>query len=76
MCKWRNCLQQKVLQTIRTGEQLTASFRVYIDESGDEGFKFRHADDVQGSSHWFVLAAFITRKKTDLETVKTIDKVR
>ena len=52
------------------------SFRAYIDESGDEGFKFRKADDEQASSDWFVLAAFITRKRTDLETVKIIDKVR
>lgn len=55
---------------------MTASFRAYIDESGDEGFKFRKNDDEQASSDWFVLAAFITRKKTDLETVKIIDKVR
>lgn len=55
---------------------MTASFQVYIDESGDEGFKFPNADDEQGSSNWFVLAAFITRKKTDLETVKIIDSVR
>jgi hypothetical protein len=55
---------------------VTASFRAYIDESGDEGFKFRNSDDEQASSDWFVLAAFITRKKTDIETVKVIDQVR
>ena len=55
---------------------MTASFRAYIDESGDEGFKFRSSDGMQASSDWFVLAAFITRKSTDLETVKIIDKVR
>jgi len=55
---------------------VTASFRAYIDESGDEGFKFRSADDEQASSDWFVLAAFITRKKTDIETVKIIDQLR
>ncbi len=55
---------------------MTASFVAYIDESGDEGFKFRKNMDEQSSSDWFILAAFITRKKTDLETVKAIDQVR
>jgi len=55
---------------------MTASFKAYIDESGDEGFKFRSSINEQASSDWFVLSAFITRKSTDLETVKVIDKVR
>ena len=55
---------------------MTASFRAYIDESGDEGFKFRTSHDEQASSDWFVLSAFITRKNTDLETVKIIDRIR
>jgi hypothetical protein len=54
---------------------MTASFVAYIDESGDEGFKFRTKPDEQSSSDWFILAAFITRKRTDLETVKAIEKV-
>jgi hypothetical protein len=57
-------------------EAMTASFRVYIDEAGDEGFKFRNDLAVQRSSDWFVLAALITRKVSDLETVKVIDSVR
>jgi len=44
---------------------------VYVDESGDEGFKFGG-----GSSDWFVLSAVITRKANDLETVKLVDAVR
>jgi hypothetical protein len=55
---------------------MTASFVAYIDESGDEGFKFRTESDEQSSSDWFILAGFITRKRTDLETVKAIDRVR
>jgi len=55
---------------------MTASFRAYIDESGDEGFKFRSSLGQQASSDWFVLSAFITRKSTDLQTVKTIDSLR
>ena len=35
---------------------MSASFVVYVDESGDEGFSFG-----QGSSDWFVLSAVITR---------------
>lgn len=49
-------------------------FRVYIDESGDEGFVFR--EDGQGSSRWFVLSAVVTRSESDLATVKLVDDVR
>jgi len=55
---------------------MKSSFRAYIDESGDEGFKFRKFPGETASSDWFVLAAFVTRKKMDLETVKVIDQVR
>ena len=55
---------------------MTASFVAYVDEAGDEGFKFRTSLPVQCSSDWFVLAAFVTRKITDLPTVKVIDQVR
>jgi len=55
---------------------MIASFRVYIDEAGDEGFKFRDNLAVQSSSDWFVLSAFITRKASDIETVKVIDRIR
>lgn len=50
------------------------SFRVYVDESGDEGFVFRA--DGSGSSRWLVLSAVVTRAATDLETVKLVDTVR
>lgn len=53
------------------------SFRVYIDESGDEGFRFRSASPTgTGSSEWFVLSAVITRVEYDLDTVKLVDAVR
>ena len=55
---------------------MSSSFVAYVDEAGDEGFRFRSSPTVQGSSDWFVLSAFITRKKTDLLTVKMIDQVR
>jgi hypothetical protein len=50
------------------------SFKIYIDESGDEGFAFKAPR--LGSSHWFVLSAVITRWEIDLETVKLVDEVR
>jgi hypothetical protein len=55
---------------------MASSFRAYIDESGDEGFKFRKSSNEEASSDWFVLAAFVTRQKTDTETVKAVDQVR
>lgn len=55
---------------------MVASFHAYIDESGDEGFKFRKSSDEEASSDWFVLSAFVTRKTTDIETVKVVDRVR
>lgn len=50
---------------------MTASYVVYIDESGDEGFQFD-----KGSTDWFVLSAVVTEKTSDLDTVKLVDKVR
>lgn len=49
------------------------AFNVYIDESGDEGFRFGEG---RGSSQWFVLSAVVTRSESDLETVKLVDEVR
>jgi len=53
---------------------MSIGFRVYIDESGDEGFVF--SSPGQGSSRWFVLSAVVTRAENDLETVKLVDHVR
>jgi len=53
---------------------MSASFVVYIDESGDEGFVFN--PDGSGSSRWFVLGAVVLRKSTELATVKLNDAVR
>lgn len=53
---------------------MASSFRIYVDESGDEGFVFN--PDRSGSSRWLVLSAVITRTDTDLETVKLINHVR
>lgn len=50
---------------------MAATYVVYVDESGDEGFAFN-----TGSSEWFVLSAVITLRTTDLATVKLVDEVR
>lgn len=50
---------------------MSESWVVYVDESGDEGFKFD-----KGSSDWFVLSGIITSKASDIETVKLVDRVR
>jgi hypothetical protein len=47
------------------------TFLAYIDESGDEGFRFGG-----GSSAWFVLAAVIVRRSDDREMLTLIDEVR
>lgn len=53
---------------------MSIAFRVYIDESGDEGFKFDQP--LQGSSRWFVLSAVVIREEDDREAVRLVDRVR
>ncbi len=53
---------------------MTASFTVYIDESGDEGFVF--LPNEQGSSRWLVLSAVVFRKANDLDAVSLMRHVR
>lgn len=48
-----------------------ATFVAYIDEAGDEGFKFG-----KGSSEWFVLGAVILRRALEMPEIKLIDDVR
>jgi hypothetical protein len=50
---------------------MAASFITYIDESGDDGFRFG-----QGSSDWFVLAACTFRRNREPGDVKVVDSVR
>ena len=50
---------------------MSATYVVYVDESGDEGFSFD-----KGSSEWFVLSAVVTRRANDLQVVKLVDDVR
>ena len=52
---------------------MPASFVVYIDESGDEGFKFTSNNR---SSSWFVLAAVVVRKCTEPDIVPLMRDVR
>ena len=50
------------------------SFRVYIDESGEEGFVFR--PDGGGSSRWLILSAVVARRENDQAVVALMRKVR
>lgn len=53
---------------------MPSSFRIYIDESGDEGFAFKPAG--AGSSEWFVISAAITRTSNDLALVSCMRESR
>ncbi|MDD4888769.1 MAG: DUF3800 domain-containing protein [Phycisphaerae bacterium] len=53
---------------------MSIGFRVYIDESGDEGFKFDQPG--KGSSRWFVLSAAVMRLVNDREVMELVDRVR
>lgn len=53
---------------------MTTSFVAYVDESGDEGFKF--LPNEQGSSRWFVLSALVTLKENDLQVVQLARQAR
>ena len=50
------------------------SFRVYVDESGEEGFVFNA--DGSGSSRWLILSAVVTRTINDDSVVRLMEKVR
>ncbi len=49
-------------------------FNVYIDESGDNGFKWY--EDGTGSTRWFVLGGVIVREDKDLALSHVIDQVK
>src|SRR5688572_6805121 len=51
---------------------MACSFVAYVDEAGDEGFE----KIGRGTPEWFILSALITRKHSDIRTVKVIDEVR
>jgi hypothetical protein len=53
---------------------MATDFVAYIDESGDEGFKF--LDRERGSSRWFVLSATVVRKSNDLNMVEVARAAR
>ena len=53
---------------------MVISYRVYIDESGDEGFTF--LPNEQGSSRWLVLSALVMRLENDFSTVATAKQAR
>lgn len=54
----------------------TYSYVAYIDEAGDEGFKFKNKDGSKGSTEWFVLSGVLIRAEDDIKTTKLVDEVR
>lgn len=54
-------------------KQLPA-FRAYIDEAGDEGFKFLPGE--RGSSRWFVLSALVVRASNDPRLIQAAKEIR
>lgn len=53
---------------------MKSEYVVYVDESGDEGFKF--LDGELGSSRWFILSAVVVRNSNDLDLVEVAKKAR
>ena len=53
---------------------MAASFNVYIDESGDEGFQFDTGNG--GSAHWFILSAIVVRAQNDAKLMQMVADVR
>ena len=49
--------------------QPACSFIAYIDEAGDEGFRFKEDPRGSGSSSWFILSALVVRAERDAELV-------
>lgn len=56
---------------------MTHSFKVYIDESGDDGMsKFRRPGSGGGASNWLAVGACIVRASRDLELVSLRDQIK
>jgi hypothetical protein len=54
---------------------MAPSFIAYVDESGDEGFRFLTPPD-RGSSEWFCLSAVVVRRIHEPQAVLLVDDVR
>lgn len=52
-----------------------AIYNIYIDEAGDEGFKFDGRFG-HGSSDFFVLSALIVNKKNDIELAHIVNEIK
>jgi len=46
----------------------------YIDESGDEGFKWPHGQS--GSTPWFFMVAAVVKKQDDLDAAGCVDRIK
>ena len=52
-------------------ENYDCGYIAFIDESGDEGFKFD-----RGSSNWFVLSGYIIKKSFCQNTIDCIENLK
>ena len=50
-------------------------YNIYIDEAGDEGFKFNPHPKL-GSSRFFVMSALIVSKDNDLSLSKIVNELK
>jgi len=53
---------------------VASSFVIYVDESGDDGFRFK--PKAMGSSQWFALTAVITRKNCEPVLLESMRRVK
>lgn len=54
---------------------VTENYNVYIDEAGDEGFKFE-CNSGRGSSKFFVLSAIIVKKELDQQLASIVNELK
>ena len=56
-------------------EIVANNYNVYIDEAGDEGFKFK-CDKGRGSSKFFVLSAIIVKQELDQKLASVVNELK
>lgn len=54
--------------------RVASSFVIYVDESGDDGFKMK--PNAAGSSQWFALSAVIIRKNSEPDLLESMHRVK
>lgn len=60
---------------MKAGKITVSNYNVYIDEAGDEGFKFE-CDKGRGSSKFFVLSAIIVKQELDQKLASIVNEIK